>query len=124
MKKSRFRPWLLCTASPLLHGSRPRMAHQTATPRRVQPRLLQRRLRLGTTMKKGAARPKKKKKGKAGHKQFPEYGTTCETENKMQHNTQAHAVAAHTYACGWIGCCLQLWGIRGKEQLRRTIREG
>lgn len=71
-----------------------------------------------------SAKKKKRKKGKAGHKQFPEYGTTCETENKMQHNTQAHAVAAHSYARGWIGCCLKLWGIRGKEQLRRTIREG
>lgn len=125
MKESRFRPWLLCTASPLLHGSRPRMAHQTAAPRRVQPRLLRRGLGLGTTMKKGAAWPKKKKKGrKAGHKQFPEYGTTCETENKMQHNTQAHAVAAHTYACGWIGCCLQLWGIRGKGVVEENNKRG
>lgn len=41
---------------------------------------------------------KKKKKGEAGHKQFPEYGTTCETENKMQHNTGTRCRRAYIHS--------------------------
>lgn len=42
----------MCTTSHPLHGSRPRIAHQTAASHRVQPRLPQRELQLGTTMKR------------------------------------------------------------------------
>lgn len=44
--------------------------------------------------------------------QKEKYGTTCETGYKMEHNTQVRTVAAHT-----------LWGITGKEQLKRTMRD-
>lgn len=79
--------------------------------------------------KTGSAKKRKKERknerAKAGHEQFPEYGTTCETENKMQHNREARAVAAHTSARGWMSCCLHpegrglAGGIRGKGRLRQ-----
>lgn len=101
MKQSRSRPWLLCTTSPLLRGSRPRMAHQTAAPHRVQPRLPQ---ALASTWHHNEEHQlgKEKASGGAGQMQFPKYGATCKKEYKKEHNTQAHTVAAHTLVDGCV----------------------
>lgn len=41
-------------------------------------------------------------KEKAGQMQFPKHGTICETEYKMEPNTQVHTVAAHTCVDGCV----------------------